>query len=50
MMNSSRPVIDPSVPFLIAASLHGPSEYAATWTTRHRNCFLAITQLQRLEF
>jgi hypothetical protein len=34
MMNSSQPVTDPNAPFLNAASLHGPREFAVTWTTR----------------
>jgi hypothetical protein len=32
--HSSRPVIDPNVPFLIAASLHGPRVFAAVRTAR----------------
>jgi hypothetical protein len=50
MMNSSQPVTDPNAPFLNAASLHGPREFAATGPQANRNCSVAITQLQKLEF
>jgi hypothetical protein len=33
MMNSSQPMTDPNAPFLNAASLEGPREFAATGTT-----------------
>jgi hypothetical protein len=40
MMNSSQqPVTDPNAPFLNAASLHGPREFAATWTISQSKLF-----------